>query len=98
MAKLNVEGFIVNHLQDGATNFFAVQQAAVLMRNASGAQSSFRDRNEFLDNCLECAISKFHLVFPDSKWEMTQENKNEVLKAMGFDFVQGNRLMKVSRT
>lgn len=94
MKKLNVEGCIINHLQDGATNFFAVQQAVFLMRNASGAQSRFRDRNEFLDNCLECAISKFYQVVPDSKWKMTQENRNKVLMAMGFDFVQGDRLMK----
>lgn len=94
MKKLNVEGCIISHLQDGATNFFAVQQAAFLMRNASGAQSRFRDRNEFLDNCLECAISKFHQVFPDSKWIISQENKNTILSAMGYDSVKGNRLMK----
>ena len=94
MNKLNIEGFIVNQLQDGATNFLAVQKAAFLMRNSSGCQSRFRDRNEFLDNCLECAISKFHQVFPDSKWRISQENKNTILSALGYDSVKGNRLMK----
>jgi GTP cyclohydrolase III len=92
--KINVVGLLKTHLGNGSTPTQAIEAAAFVMRNSSGAQKRFRDRNEFLDNCLGCAKS-LYVTDVDPAFTMSDTQYNSILAALGFDFAKGNRLMGV---
>ena len=94
MKKIDVVGLLRAHLSKGATATQAIEAVAFVMKNSSGAQKHFRDRNEFLDNCLGCAKS-FYVTDIDRTFTMSGTQYNQILASLGFDFAKGNKLMRV---
>jgi hypothetical protein len=94
MKKIDVVGLLKAHLSKGSTPTQAIEAAAFVMRNSSGARKHFRDRNEFLDNCLGCAKS-FYVTDIDQSFTMSEKQYSQILASLGFDFAEGNKLMEV---
>lgn len=92
MKRIDVVGLLKSHLSKGSTPTQAIEAVAFVMRDSSGAQKHFRDRNEFLDNCLGCAKS-FYVTDVDRSLTMSKEQYNQILASLGFDFAKGNKLM-----
>ena len=88
--RINVSQVLEDHIKAVATATQAIEAAAFVMRNSSGKQSTFRDRNEFLDNCLGCAESFYYNIDPD--FSLGKESRNFILASLGFDSFKGNYL------
>lgn len=94
MKKIDVAGLLKTHLESGSTPTQSIEAAAFVMRNSSGAQKHFRDRNEFIDNCLGCAKS-IYVTDVDPAFTISNTQYDSILAALGFDFTKGNKLMGV---